>query len=189
MTSLLPKAEGNLSLFACDREPAAAAAHFEALAPGRLPGDSRWAWAAQPRGRAALRVEPRARGRLRRLLHLRPRWNRPRLGIPVRLRRHAPGMARARVGLSGPTPLPPATRLVRRPVRRTAVSDRGCALERAAGRVAARDLRADRPHVEPAGPSWGPGICRGAALRRPRLAARAGGDRRCSRALQLLAPI
>src|SRR5260370_24499388 len=128
--------QGVFALFPRGGRSTAAAARFEGLAPGCRPVSGGWAGAAQPRGRAALRVEPRARGRLRRLLHLRPRWNRPRLGIPVRLRRHAPGMGRARVGLLVPTPLPPPTRLFRRPFRPTAVSDRVSLLARPACRVA-----------------------------------------------------
>src|SRR5260370_10323002 len=132
--------QGVFALFPRGRRSTAAAARFEGLAPGCRPAGGGWAGAAQPRGRAELRVEPRARGRLRRLLHLRPCWNRPRLGIAIRLRRHSAGMARARVGLFVPPPLPPATRLGRRPVRPAAVSDPVRGLAPTAGPVGASVL-------------------------------------------------
>ncbi|TMD23629.1 MAG: DUF2029 domain-containing protein [Chloroflexi bacterium] len=89
-----------------DREATGATARFEALASGCRPRGDGGAGAAQPRGGPALRVDAGARRRLRRLLHLRPHRDRSWLGIAVRLRRDAPGVARARVGLLVSRPLP-----------------------------------------------------------------------------------
>src|SRR5207245_5713905 len=98
------------------------------------------------------------------LLHLRPGGAPPRLGIAIRLRRNAPGVARARVGIFVSAPLSSDAGLVCRPIRRVAVCHGVRALERPAGRLAARYLVAVRAPLEPPRPPRAPRLCPGAPL-------------------------